>query len=127
MSATVKNPWCEIDRNLIDERIATAIWPVGYTTYLLNPIYNFGSLLDEKSRTQGLNFIIQNLNLQGQNQLKLLNEEEGIFRTLIQVSIRNPKTLCNAAAIKAPDLACLAKKLFLMPASSAHVDSFFSN
>lgn len=123
---TLKIPEDDV-QNLIDQRISKALWPISYAAYLLNPKYDFGALLNDEQRNEAYQFILKNLNDIGQNEFLMFCRQEGIFNELINLKLTSPQVFWNLASRDTPTFAAFAKKLYIIPASTANLESLFSN
>lgn len=96
------------------------------TAYYLHPNYD-ESKLSQQQKERIFEFLFRNLDGQGIEDWDSFRNKSGFFKMLCEKNIEKPNVFWNMAEFKHPGLAKLAKKLLLLPASSAQIERIFSN
>lgn len=111
---------------MLENRRKKAMWPVGFAANMLHPEFR-GLALDDDQLKEGREFINQKLNEVGLQEYECYNRDFGFYRTLLQNCKQNPVRYWSILKLRFKTLATFAIKLMLMPASTAPIESLFSN
>lgn len=115
---------------LIAARIVEAVWPVGFAANLMHHTYR-GLRLDADQNHVALQFLKENLNHEGLQELtSFLESRSTLNRENLPDKVAENFTDAYAywsfQEFKYPSLAKVVKKIMLIPASTASLESYFS-
>lgn len=124
--------WCQLRSKLpadtyddiVEQRIAKAIWECGYAANYLHHSYQ-GKSLDRDQKKRAIEFINNNLNPEGLEEFQNFHFNDPKFSIYIKQCI-SPITFWNFLSPMVPNLSKIAIKLMLIPASTASIEGFFS-
>jgi hypothetical protein len=112
-------------QSYLKTRMKMALNDYALAAFYLHPCYENNRLPKEhKSRIN--KFLLINLNADGIEDLDNYNCNEGIFKTLNEKGVVKPLLFWRTAEVNHPNLAKLAVRLLLIPASSAQLERIFS-
>ena len=110
--------------DLIKKRIASAVWPVGYAANYLHHKYR-GLLLNENQIQIAESFMHERLDLQGIQDLQNFEANRESHNYLAE-NCEGPISFWILIEHKYQSLAALALEILMIPASTALIESFFS-
>lgn len=94
--------------------------------YYIHPYYD-NSKLSKSDLDEINNFLFKNLNCEGIEDWDAFKNRGKFFKDLFEKGKMDPLVFWNMADMKHPNLAKLAKKLLLIPASTAQIERVFSS
>ena len=110
---------------IISDRIKKAVWPAGYTANMLHHKYQ-GRLLDEEQKAIGNNFLEDYLNIDAKRELQIFLERRDMYEVYAE-NCDNSIGFWYILGWSLPHLSKFMVKLFLIPASTALIESYFSH
>lgn len=112
----------------IEARRKMALNIYAMAAYMLHPSYfDLCSIrLSEEQKRAVQNFLIEELDGPGLEDLMHYQKKSGFFQQLFSKQFNNPLAFWNAARVHHPSLSSLAVRLLQIPASSATIERLFS-
>lgn len=111
---------------ILEKRIKKAISEVGYTAYFLHPVYK-GLKLNQIQRGVAMLFLERKLDEEGKDELtRFLRDRDDLSLQWPEIH-GDPITYWSQLQFLWPKLADFCLKIMIMPASTASIESLFSN
>lgn len=112
----LKKRLCDLQKDVMN--------PLGLTANFLHHKYSGQNLTNEELQ-EVHEFLLDNLNEEGLNQLILYKERKGKFSKIFEKNISSPQTFWSLAETDYPDLAQISKKIISIPASAIDLKCHF--
>ena len=121
--------WLKLDvedrfNELLTKRLKKALWPVGYAANYLHHKYE-GKLLNADQLITMEEFLISHLDAQGLQELEHFSSNRESYKYLVK-KCESPLTFWSRLDHIYKNLAKFAKSIFIIPASTARIEGFFS-